>query len=552
MPTISEAIKKNTLRYLAGGQPGQPVPAQPQPVGTPPQDLTIPLPRRGDFTPGLLPVNQSDFADQNRTAGGERSGVFLPQPPPQVSSGKAVAGTTNFGIWNPKATYETGNGVAFNGSLYIANTPNSNEQPNPIPSQVATPSSWTLVGSSSADNVQAGLQYAPVAVGAVNATGEIDLSLPGVLPTGSIAPIISTPFSYTSTSTTITISWSGLNIGLVNGTVISIPDGSQEITGLTASNLYSFFPYYNIASASLNFIQAINVPSAQTLTGVGFLAETAAYISTANSLTNPTGNTTLEAWFYQTGLLNGIVLEANANQTGAPSSTYGFGMEVNTAGEVLGYIDTAESVSSGTRAFQKNTWHHLVFTFTSSTNVGTLYVDGIEVASATLAAPTATTGLYWRICYGYNGNFFTGYLSRVAYYAGVALSATQVLNHYTVMLDAGPSTYDNVVLSDGASNYWHLSETSGVTAADSAGTDTGTYQGSYTLNESAQIGVPVGSPAWAWYNPTAAVVQAQFSQGNYPLSAGALGFTAATTSSGSAGGVLGGWSIPGLPYNLSL
>lgn len=550
MPTISEAIKKNTLRYLAGGQPGQPVPAQPQPVGTPPQDLTIPLPRRGDFTPGLLPVNQSDFADQNRTAGGERSGVFLPQPPPQVSSGKAVAGTTNFGIWNPKATYETGNGVAFNGSLYIANTPNSNEQPNPIPSQVATPSSWTLVGSSSADNVQAGEYFAPVSVRATNATGQVDLSLPDILPNGSIAPNSNSAFSYSATSTTVTLVWSGFNIFQVNGNVISVANGSQTITGLTAGTNYYVFPYFNPANSTIGFIQTSQVANLQALAGMSVSGS--GYVTTTTSITPNTSSShySVELWVYPTansGCLMSLGPGGPAIQMDAASSgPYTLSVTPSTG--------SSGAINGGT--LLANFWNYVVVVFDYGGGAGgtcliTVYLNGTQVNS-TSSNPSTISASKWTIaCSSTNGGQGTapsGIFAFCAVYGATLLTSAQVSNHLNIMLNGGVGAYAAQVITDGATYLWELAETSGTTATDSSDSNTGTYNGTFTLNDSQTIAGTNGSPSIAWQNPSIQVATAQFAQNYIPLTPGAM--LVATPATGSAAGVLASFPVPGLPSSL--
>lgn len=61
---------------------------------------------------------------------------------------------------------------------------------------------------------------------------------------GSIPPTIpNVSFTYTSTTTTITVSWAAMTIYRANGTTISISAGSQAITGLTANTNYQIYPY---------------------------------------------------------------------------------------------------------------------------------------------------------------------------------------------------------------------------------------------------------------------------------------------------------------------
>lgn len=61
---------------------------------------------------------------------------------------------------------------------------------------------------------------------------------------GSIPPTIpNVSFTYTSTTTSITVSWAAMTIYRANGTTISISAGSQAITGLTSNTNYKIYPY---------------------------------------------------------------------------------------------------------------------------------------------------------------------------------------------------------------------------------------------------------------------------------------------------------------------
>ena len=74
---------------------------------------------------------------------------------------------------------------------------------------------------------------------------------------GSIPPTIpNVAFTYTSTTTSITVSWAAMTIYRANGTTISISAGSQAITGLTANTNYQIYPYAvdnGTSSASMAF-----------------------------------------------------------------------------------------------------------------------------------------------------------------------------------------------------------------------------------------------------------------------------------------------------------
>lgn len=71
---------------------------------------------------------------------------------------------------------------------------------------------------------------------------------------GSMPFSVSGTFSYTSTTTSITWSWTSLKIYRADGTITSIADNSQAITGLTATTTYWFQPYYDETAAAIAWV----------------------------------------------------------------------------------------------------------------------------------------------------------------------------------------------------------------------------------------------------------------------------------------------------------
>ena len=65
-------------------------------------------------------------------------------------------------------------------------------------------------------------------------------------------------------------------------------------------------------------------------------------------------------------------------------------------------------------------------------------------------------------------------------------SGTSTANTFTISTGSSP-TYQSTVLSDGASAYWRLGEATGSTAADAAGSSSGTYVGGVTRGVSGAI-----------------------------------------------------------------
>jgi hypothetical protein len=69
----------------------------------------------------------------------------------------------------------------------------------------------------------------------------------------STVPATSGTFAQAFTSTTATISWSGLAILWPDAGITYIPDGSLVVAGLTASTSYYAFPYFDVVLGGLHF-----------------------------------------------------------------------------------------------------------------------------------------------------------------------------------------------------------------------------------------------------------------------------------------------------------
>lgn len=65
-----------------------------------------------------------------------------------------------------------------------------------------------------------------------------------VAATGAVPPFVFNPaFSYTSTTTSISITWSAFTLYRMDGTTVSVSAGTKAVTGLLASHTYSLYPY---------------------------------------------------------------------------------------------------------------------------------------------------------------------------------------------------------------------------------------------------------------------------------------------------------------------
>ncbi len=84
-------------------------------------------------------------------------------------------------------------------------------------------------------------------------SGVPDPSIGGIVAKGSTPPILpGGTFTYTSTTTSVTVSWTAFTIYRPDGTTTAVSAGSYAtITGLTAGTTYTVYPYWNEATSAL-------------------------------------------------------------------------------------------------------------------------------------------------------------------------------------------------------------------------------------------------------------------------------------------------------------
>ena len=460
-----------------------------------------------------------------------------------------TANSDNFlGAYSATRSYTPHDEVTYSGNYYICVKSTAGNAP-------TSTAYWTLVGPDTLDNVVDGPVHGRTRLTALT-NGNVDLSQTGVLMKGSVPGSLCPQFTYTSTSTSITWSW-GANTAVyrADGTQTYIGSGSQAVTGLNPSTLYNFYPIYDETLAELRFIQTSDITSPQLTGYVG--NGTSGYVKTATSLSQP-GNFSIEAWMegstsptYANVLLNLAAPQTTGSGTNAVAMLWS-----PSAGELnvylnLNSVNTFAIAYTPTNTLLDGQVHHIVFTWNNSTFAGVLYVDGISVATYTGShALTANTGLYWHLGHGYGSNmgfgavdmYSTCWLSNAAVYATV-LTATQVLANYSAGVNLGQTALANSVAANSATHYWTLTETTGTTAADSAGSDTGTYVATVTLNQAESTHAASGSPAIAWTTNTFLAGQAQILQDRVPLSIGPMQVTTPASGSGTPG--TGGGTGPG-------
>ena len=445
-------------------------------------------------------------------------------------------------------TYGNNAQVTYQGNIYQVITTALGV----LPTNTAT---WTLIGPATLDNLADGIVY-PRVLGTALTNNNIDLSKVGVLAKGGTPPAISGSFTYTTTTTTITISWpSSMAVYRADGTITEIGAGSQTITGLTANTQYNFYPVYDELTQTLRFISEsdCNFPA---FTGVVPNGSTG-YISTTTSESNP-GSFTAEVWASATTNNQPLMCLAAPQTIGTTgnkaftmyvSSTFGFTCYLDLTGGITGWLGT------GSTSVTDGNLHHFVFTWDNVNKIATHYIDGVQVHQATAGSAQASlSGMWWFVGVdaGKTGWPFTStiygngatFISNAAIYNGTILSAAQVSAHYSVASNQSEAAYDAAVIGDGASYLWKLAETAGTTAADSAGSNTGTYQGTVTLNQSKDVFSGIaGSPSIAFTQNKFLAVQQQNLQSRIALSSGPVQIT--TPSSGTGSGAGGGKVPPG-------
>ena len=545
--SLANAIALTAQRMATNG--GNEIPAVPsrssaRAIGSPTTSpATISLPKRGVWPPNTM--SPSDFSDNTLEyrSGGMRSPAFpWPQPitnntatPAQTAAESATAITT----WNRNKVYNPGDVVVFAnspGGIYQCVSQNKNIPPPQDSNIVAAAQVWVPIGAGTTQSLAASVSGAAVANNAVDISGRVNLSsAQGVSPLGSVAGLASPYFTWEATDDEVEIFWSNFTIYMLDGTTIPVPDGSQTITGLAASTPYTFFPYYNLATGSIAFVTPAQVQN-QTSQLAGVEVAGAGDVLTTNEISYVGSSPySVEMWFYATSG-TGNLIELNANQSGSPSPTYGASLAVDSY--QLEWTSTAGDAPLPGGTLTPGQWHYIAATWNGISALK-VYLDGVQVSGT--QTPGANVDGYWRIGDGRLLGNASGVFSRVAVYSSV-LTATQVNEHYAAMLSGGTPAYDAAVEGSGPTSYWLLDESTGTTAADSVDSNTGTYTGTYTLAQSETFGGAFGTPQAAWLSPTLPVVQAQFTQGGFPLAPG--GFTVTTPSTGTTTGIAAGYTVP--------
>jgi hypothetical protein len=373
---------------------------------------------------------------------------------------------------------------------------------------------------------------------------------------GSTPVTLSTAFRITMTSTTGTITTTpGSFFTRADGTTQQVGATSQAITGLSAGNTTFAFPNWDEASGTLKYVTGTDF-TIPNITGVSLTSGSSQYISTATGAACPT-TFTVEMWFK--GTAAGGLFDFSAPQVIGVGTFIGCQCQITSAGEckfsVWGGASWANLTTSGASLLD-GTWHHIMVSYTTTGTYAQIDVDGVYTndnvtlwQSSAMGTMPNTTG-YWHFgaCQGLAGaplvanTFLTGTIARVALY-NTALNYANALSHLQAYTNLGETVYDQEITADVAVNYWELDEPSGSTAADTVGSNTGTYQNAPTLNQTSASITVQGTPQIAWPYNAIFAIQLQTLRNRVGLSTGGLRMvtpasgTTTTSGGGSSGGI---------------
>jgi trimeric autotransporter adhesin len=238
-----------------------------------------------------------------------------------------------------------------------------------------------------------------------------------------------------------------------------------------------------------------------------FPGSSAAYVlGKAGALAGGLTDFSIELWFRTSGNA-GILALYSERVSAVANDLVLLRLDATTGGGQPRFLfrddagNLTQLAQSAVYAFRDDVWYHLVLT--KANRAAVLYLDGIAVATATLAGNDAYTnaGIEARIGGDKaDGTIpFQGYLDEVAVY-GTALTEARARAHYLAAFTAPSAPADNygraVFSEPSLAGWWRLNETAGTAAADYLGRCPGTYTGGYTLNQTPAPGVVPG-PALA-------------------------------------------------------
>jgi hypothetical protein len=247
MPPISTLVAKTVARKSQAQAAQPPDGTQPEPVstsrlvpvasgapGAPPQDLPVANPQRGSLPPSMvLASDLSDSQRQFRTTF-MRSAIF-PYPAPTTGTGSDK--------------------IAQIQAQITANTTAA------VTAQTTASEIAVKVAALNMDTIPEGQSFGKPLQTAMTPIGVVDTTRPGVAAQGGSFPpqivgAAASIFTYTATASTSTvvISWSAFTLYYPDGTTVTVPSGSQTITGVSTGTYY-FYPYTPTTPLGVLFAQ---------------------------------------------------------------------------------------------------------------------------------------------------------------------------------------------------------------------------------------------------------------------------------------------------------
>lgn len=210
------------------------------------------------------------------------------------------------------------------------------------------------------------------------------------------------------------------------------------------------------------------------------------YVRVPNDASLAFTNFSIEAWIKTTS--SGFQVVCGKYASGSPYSGYAMGIDTGKAQIWVG--DVPGGWFKGTTTINDNIWHHVVVTLNGTTV--NIYVDGALDSTATRnPSLSSTSQLTIGTDPGSNGaNNYIGFVNEVAVY-NTDISLSTIQDHYVA---ANTSYAKAITNTSGLLSYWQLDESGSSTSPEGINSNTGTYVGSATQNQTSngtQLGTSV-------------------------------------------------------------
>jgi len=253
-----------------------------------------------------------------------------------------------------------------------------------------------------------------------------------------------------------------------------------DTSGTTATDSFGTNPGSYLNSTTLGAASLVTADTANKSASFDGVNDSVAVQSSAGL--SPSPAVTVEAWIRPSAIPGPGTFASVATKAESYALQFnGPQLEFTTM-----QSGTRRRVQAASGALVAGQTYHVVGTYDGTTQ--RLFVNGNQVASGAFSGPLSVNAnrvvlASWDTA----SEFFSGSIDEVAVYAK-ALTPAQVTNHMNAGSTAPPppppppspppssSGYRAAVTGDGPVGYWRLGESSGTSAADAAGSNTGTYR----------------------------------------------------------------------------